>query len=79
MVGIAIVGTALCFVGAHPSSDTTSANSGLFAIMPTAFAVSMEEPPPIATMKSAPALRNASRPLFTFAVVGLGFMSEKIS
>ena len=50
VVGTAKIGTDLFFVGATPSKLLTSANSGLLIIIPTAFAVSMEEPPPIATI-----------------------------
>ena len=44
--------------------------------MPTAFAVSIEEPPPIATIQSAPLSLNTSTPCCTFCMVGLGLMSE---
>ena len=54
VVGTAIVGTALFLVGATPSRERTSAKSGFVMIMPIAFAVSIEEPPPIATRQSAP-------------------------
>ena len=63
VVGTAMVGTAGFFVGATPSSERTSANSGLLMMMPIAFAVSMEEPPPIATMQSAPLALNAATPV----------------
>ena len=45
---------ALCLVSATPSRDFTSAKSGLFTTIPIPLAVSMEEPPPKATIKSAP-------------------------
>ena len=48
VVGTAISGTQGFFVGATPSSETTSAYSGLLMIIPIAFAVSIGEPPPIA-------------------------------
>jgi len=54
VVGNAKVGTAFCLVSATPSSERTSAKSGLLTTIPIPFAVSMEEPPPSATMKSAP-------------------------
>ena len=79
VVGNAMTGTDLCLVFATPSSETTSANSGLLVIIPTAFAVSIEEPPPTATIKSAPLFLNASTPFFTLVTVGLGFMSLNIS
>ena len=74
-----MMGTDLCLVGAVPSRDTTSLNSGLLVIMPIAFDVSIDEPPPMASMKSAPLLRKASTPFFTFVTVGLGFMSLNTS
>ena len=39
---------------AIPTTAGTAANSGLFTMIPTAFAVSIEEPPPNAMIKSAP-------------------------
>ena len=79
VVGSAMMGTDFFFVSAVPSSETTSANSGLLVMMPTALAVSMDEPPPMARMKSAPDLAKASTPAFTLLTVGLGFISLKIS
>ena len=79
VVGIAIIGIDLFFVFATPSSDTTSENSGLFIIMPIAFAVSIAEPPPIAKMKSALLSLNARIPSLTLEIVGLGYTSSKIS
>ena len=76
VVGTAIIGTHLFFVGATPSNERTSANSGLFIIMPIALDVSIEEPPPIATMQSAPYALNSATPCCTFSIVGLGFISE---
>ena len=48
-----MIGTHFFLVAAVPSSDTISANSGLFATIATPFEVSIEEPPPIAIIKSA--------------------------
>ena len=48
VVGTAIMGTHLFLVGATPSRDRTSSNSGLLIIMPIAFDVSVGEPPPMA-------------------------------
>ena len=79
VVGSAMMGTVLCFVGAHPSRLTTSANSGLLVTIPIPLAVSMLEPPPMATIKSAPDAAKASTPIFTFVTVGLGFTSLYIS
>ena len=45
-------------------------------MMPTALAVSMELPPPIATMQSAFAFFAAFTPFLTFSIVGFGLMSE---
>ena len=50
VVGTAKIGTEGLVVGATPSSETTSENSGFVMMMPTAFAVSIEEPPPMAMM-----------------------------
>ena len=76
VVGTAIIGTHLFFVGATPSKDTTSPNSGFSMIMPIALAVSIEEPPPMATMQSAPDALKASTPVLTFSTVGLALISE---
>ena len=54
VVGRAMIGTDFFFVSATPSRETTSLNSGLLVIIPIAFDVSMDEPPPIARIKSAP-------------------------
>jgi hypothetical protein len=79
VVGRAITGTDFFLVGATPSSETTSENSGLLTIIPTAFDVSIDEPPPIATIKSAPAALNASIPAFTFLTVGFCFTLSNTS
>ena len=50
VVGTAIIGTQGFLVGATPSRLLTSSNSGLLIIIPIAFDVSIEEPPPIAIM-----------------------------
>ena len=63
VVGTAIIGVHLFFVGATPSRLLTSANSGFSIIIPIALAVSIEEPPPIATMQSALLSLKASTPL----------------
>ena len=76
VVGTAMVNTAWFLVGATPSSERTSANSGLLMMTPMALAVSMEEPPPMVTMQSAPAALKASTPSTTFWIVGLGLISE---
>ena len=55
VVGSATMGTLLCRVGAQPSSDTMSENSGLLITMPIPLAVSIADPPPMAIMKSASA------------------------
>ena len=70
-----MIGIDLCFVGAHPSSETTSANSGLAVTIPIPFAVSIDEPPPMAIIQSAPEALKASTPCFTLVTVGLGFIS----
>ena len=62
-------------VGATPSRERTSANSGLLMMMPMALAVSMEEPPPMVTMQSASAALKAATPSCTLAMVGLGLIS----
>lgn len=48
VVGTAMIGTHGFLVGATPSRLLTSSNSGFAMIMPIAFAVSIEDPPPIA-------------------------------
>ena len=77
VVGTAMMGMEGCFVGATPSRLRTSANSGLAMMIPTAFEVSIDEPPPMATMQSAPDALNASTPALTFSMVGFGWMSLK--
>ena len=79
VVGRAKVGTALWRVSATPSNERTSANSGLFTTIPIPLAVSMEEPPPNATIKSAPEALKAATPFCTLAMVGLAFTSLYIS
>ena len=75
VVGTAMVKTACFLVGATPSRLRTSANSGLLAMMPMALAVSIEEPPPMVTMLSAPEAWKAATPCCTFSMVGLALMS----
>lgn len=79
VVGTATVKVAWFLVRATPSRETTSENSGFSAMTPMALAVSMEEPPPTATMASAPEASKAATPAWTFSTVGLGFTSEKSS
>ena len=74
VVGTAMMGTHLFLVGATPSSERTSANSGLAMMMPIALAVSMDDPPPIATMQSAPLALNAETPVCTFSIVGFALI-----
>ena len=76
VVGTAMIGTQGFLVGATPSSERMSENSGLAITIPIALEVSIEEPPPIATMHSAPEALNSSTPCFTFSMVGLGLISE---
>lgn len=71
-----MIGVQGFFVGAVPSSERTSSNSGFAMMIPMALEVSMEEPPPMATMQSAPEALNASTPCWTFSIVGFGLMSE---
>lgn len=44
-------------------------------MIPTALAVSIDEPPPGATMKSAPERLKASTPCCTLRIVGLASIS----
>ena len=50
VVGTAMIGTHGFFVGATPSRLLTSSNYGFAIMIPIAFAVSMEDPPPMATI-----------------------------
>jgi hypothetical protein len=79
VLGIATIGTLGFAVAATPSSDRTSSNSGLAAMIPTALHVSCGEPPPTAISTSAPASRNAARPARTFSIGGFGATSENTS
>ena len=56
-------------------ATTFTASQGLLLMIPIAFAVSIEEPPPRATIQSAPDALNAARPSRTFLIVGLGLIS----
>ena len=76
VVGTAMVKVAWFLVSATPSSERTSPNSGFSLMTPMALAVSMEEPPPMATMQSAPDSLMALTPSWTFWMVGLGLISE---
>ena len=75
VVGNAMMGTLFFFVGATPSNETTSENSGLLLTIPMPFAVSMLEPPPTAIRQSAPDALKAATPCCTFVTVGFGFIS----
>ena len=61
-------------VGATPSREITSLNSGFSMIIPMALAVSIEEPPPMAMMQSAPLALKAATPVCTFSTVGLALI-----
>ena len=74
VVGTAMIGAQGFLVGATPSNERTSANSGLVMMIPIALDVSIEDPPPIATIQSAPASLNAATPVCTFSIVGFGLM-----
>ena len=74
VVGTAKIGKQGFLVSATPSRLITSENSGLVTIIPIAFAVSIGEPPPIATKQSACASLTKATPSFTFSIVGLGIM-----
>ena len=76
VVGTAMVKVAWFLVGATPSRLVTSANSGFSMMTPMPLQVSMEEPPPMATIMSAPEALYASTPSLTFWMVGLGLISE---
>ena len=76
VVGTAMVNTVLFLVGATPSRERTSENSGLLIIIPIALPVSIDDPPPMVIIKSAPEALYASTPCNTFSIVGLGLMSE---
>ena len=76
VVGTAMVKTACFWVSATPSRERTSAKSGLFTMMPMALAVSMDEPPPMVTIMSAPDSLKAATPSWTFWMVGLGLIWE---
>ena len=68
-------------IGGGSSMDTAKAigiiinNPELLMMMPMAFAVSMEKPPPMVTMQSASAALKAATPSCTLAMVGLGLIS----
>lgn len=79
VVGNAIIGTHLVWVGATPSNDFISSNSGLFLVIAIALAVSITDPPPTATMKSAPAALNAVKPSLQFFTVGFCLISTNTS
>ena len=64
------------FMSATPSSDFTSAKSGLFTAIPIPLAVSIEEPPPNAMMKSAPDAES-SHTVFTLTMVDLVYIAVK--
>ena len=54
VVGKAMMGSDFFLVSATPSNEMMSLNSGLFTTMPMPLPVSMEDPPPMVIMKSAP-------------------------
>ena len=62
-----------------PFNDTISALSGFVITIDIPFAVSMLDPPPTATITSAPDFLQASIPSVTFFIVGFGFTSEYTS
>ena len=59
-----------------PFNDFMSALSGFVITIDIPFAVSILEPPPTATIKSAFDFLQASTPSNTFFIVGFGFISS---
>ena len=76
VVGIAITGIPLLTVFDNPFNDLISLLSGFVITIDIPFAVSILEPPPTATIKSASDCLHASTPSNTFFIVGFGFISE---
>jgi hypothetical protein len=76
VVGTAIVKTACFFGGGDALEAADVGELGFETMTPMALAVSMEEPPPMATMQSAPEALKARTPVWTFSMVGLGLMLE---
>ena len=75
VVGRAIIGKPLFLVLETPFKETTSLLSGFVIIIDIPFAVSMLEPPPIATITSAPISLHIWIPAFTFEIGGFGSTS----
>ena len=76
VVGSAIIGIPLFIVFDNPFKDLISALSGFVITIDIPFAVSMLEPPPTATITSAPDFLHSATPSVTFFIVGFGFISE---
>ena len=79
VVGTPMIGTPGRVVGDRPSRLSTSSKSGLVAMTEIALHVSWGEPPPRPMSTSAPEVRKAARPAWTFSIGGLGATSEKTS
>ena len=79
VVGTPMIGTPGLVVGDRPSRLSTSSKSGLVAMTEIALHVSWGEPPPRPMSTSAPEVRKAARPAWTFSIGGLGATSEKTS
>ena len=79
VVGSAITGIPLFTVFDAPFKETISALSGFVITIEIPFAVSMLDPPPTATIKSALDALHFSTPSKTFFIVGFGFTSEYTS
>ena len=79
VVGTPKIGTDGFLVAATPSSESTSANSGLAVTMPMPLQVSCGEPPPRPIRKSAPASANLATPSLMHSTGGFGWTLLKIS
>ena len=76
VVGSAIIGIPLFTVFDKPFKETTSSLSGFVIIIEIPFAVSITDPPPTATITSAPYSLQTLTPSCTFFTVGFGLISE---
>ena len=76
VVGTAMIGTDGFFVGATPSSERTSENSGFAVMIPIALQVSCGDPPPIPMSTSAPEAAKAATPAWTVSMGGFGTTLE---
>ena len=74
--GFSIDGKEYEWPAVSTEGEVAAKELGIMVMIPIAFAVSIDEPPPMVMIESAPQALNASTPSTTFSIVGFGLIPE---